>query len=142
VNGDVVEIAVGGHKTQGPIWTQPGMADFSLGLALGYGRTMKSRISIGTGFNAYPLFTTKGAYIATGATLRKTGEKYQLVCTQEHWSMEGRAIVREANLDQFKAHANFATAMNAPESPSEGPAYPNPFNEQRGARTIINGHGD
>ena len=33
----------------------------------------------------------------------------------------GRAIVREANLQQFKDHPNFAEKMNAPEAPSEAP---------------------
>jgi len=36
--------------------------------------------------------------------VRKTGEVYPLTVTQTHWSMEGRAIVREANLQQFKDH--------------------------------------
>ncbi len=45
--------------------------------------------------------------------------------------MEGRAIVREANLDQFNQHADFAEAMNAPEAPSELPMYPNPLDEAK-----------
>ncbi len=130
-NSDVVEIALGDRKVKGAIWIQPGMADFSLGLALGYGRTKVGRVGIGTGFDAYPLFTVKNGYIATGATVRKTGETYPISCTQSHWSMEGRSIVREANLEQFKAHPNFATAMNAPEAPTEAPIYPNPLDKEK-----------
>ena len=126
-NGDVVEVSLNGRSVKGAIWVQPGMADYSLGLALGYGRQKVGRVGQNTGFNAYPLLTTKTGYIATGATLRKTGDTYQIACTQMHWSMEGRAIVREANLGQFNQHADFATAMNAPEAPSEEPMYPNPF---------------
>jgi hypothetical protein len=37
-NGDVVEVSAGGQTIKGAIWTQPGMADYSLGIALGYGR--------------------------------------------------------------------------------------------------------
>ena len=47
---------------------------------------------------------------ATGATLRDTGERMKLANTQEHWSMEGRDIVREANLEGeqgYAANANF-----------------------------------
>jgi molybdopterin-containing oxidoreductase family iron-sulfur binding subunit len=109
------------------------MADYSLGLALGYGRTQVGRVGVGTGFSAYPLRTTKTGYVATGATVRKTGETYPIACTQAHWSMEGRSIVREANLDQFAKHPNFAKAMNAPEAPSERPMYPNPFDEAKKA---------
>jgi Fe-S-cluster-containing dehydrogenase component len=128
-NGDVVEVKLGGRSIKGAIWTQPGMADFSLGLALGYGRTRVGRIGQAVGFDAYPLRTVAGGSIATGATLTKTGETYSFACTQSHWSMEGRAIVREANLDQFSKEefSKFAEAMNAPEAPSELPMYPNPL---------------
>ena len=78
-NFDVVEVKLGERSIRGPIYTQPGLADYSLGLALGYGRTKVGRVGIGTGFNAYPLFTTKTGYIATGATLRKTGTHASLV---------------------------------------------------------------
>jgi len=137
-NNDVVEVTLGDRKVKGVIWTQPGMADFSLGMALGYGREKVGRVGIGTGFDAYPLFNTKSNHIATGATVRKTGEKYQISCTQNHWSMEGRAIVREANLEQFKEHPDFATRMNAPIPPRpEGakewpqPLYPNPLDAEK-----------
>ncbi len=95
-NGDIVEITLNGRSVKGPIWTQPGMADYSLGLALGYGREKAGRVGTGVGFNAYKIFN--GKYIETGATVRKTGETYVLATTQSHWSMEGRPAVREANL--------------------------------------------
>ncbi len=131
VNDDWVEVKVGDRTIKGAIWTQPGMADHSLGLALGYGRTNVGRVGVGTGFDAYPLLTTKTGYIATGATVRKTDKTYHLVCTQSHWSMEGRAIIREANLEQFKAHPDFAERMNAEASPDESPMYPNPLDEAK-----------
>ena len=98
-NGDMVEISLNGKKVSGPIWTQPGMADYSLGLALGYGRERAGRVGTGVGFNAYKIFS--GKYIETGATIKKTGETYLIATTQSHWSMEGRPAVREANLDRF-----------------------------------------
>lgn len=130
-NDDVVEIKLGERSIKGAIWTQPGMADYSLGVALGYGRTKVGRVGVGTGFDAFPLFTTTMGYIATGAIVRKTSETYPLVCTQSHWSMEGRAIVREANLAQFKGHPDFAERMNAEEAPNESPIYPNPLDEAK-----------
>ena len=138
-NNDVVEISIGDKKVIGPIWTQPGMADFSLGLALGYGRTETGRVGIGAGFDAYPLFSTKTGYVVTGAKLTKLGSTYPISCTQTHWSMEGRAIVREANLQQFKDHPDFAAKMNAPVPPRPAnhvgvwpaPIYPNPLDEAK-----------
>lgn len=131
VNNDWVEVKVGDRTIKGAIWTQPGMADNSLGLALGYGRTKVGRVGVGTGFDAYPLLTTRTGYIATGATVRKTSATYPLVCTQSHWSMEGRAIVREANLEQFKSHPDFAERMNAEAAPDESPMYPNPLDDPK-----------
>ncbi len=126
-NEDVIEITHAGRTIKAPVWIQPGMADFSIGLALGYGRTQVGRVGQDTGFNAYPLLTTRSGYIAAGAQVRPTGQSYPIACTQTHWSMEGRAIVREANLEQFQKHPHFARAMDAPKPPVEAPLYPNPL---------------
>lgn len=132
-NNDVVEVKAGGRSVKGAIWTQPGMADYSLGISLGYGRKVKGRVAVGVGFDAYPLLATTAGYIVGGATVTKTGETYPISCTQTHWSMEGRAIVREGNLDHFNSEefAKFVEAMNAPEAPTETPIYPNPFDEAK-----------
>jgi molybdopterin-containing oxidoreductase family iron-sulfur binding subunit len=136
-NNDLVEIKLGNGNVRGPIWIQPGLADYSLGLALGYGRIGTGRVGKGTGFNAYLLRTTGGENFAVGATIRKTGEKYPLSCTQDHWSMEGRPIVREANLEQYRKKPDFAKAMKL-EEPRDtqgktlvSPLYPNPFDQLR-----------
>ena len=113
-NEDVVEIELGGRKVQGPIWVQPGFADNSLGLALGYGRKRTKaggagRIAHDVGlYNAYELRDSKGLSFAVGAKLTKTGKTHQVACTQEHGSMEGRPIVREANKAQYEKFPNFA----------------------------------
>jgi MoCo/4Fe-4S cofactor protein with predicted Tat translocation signal len=131
-NYDVVRVTLNGRSVEGPVWIQPGMADYSIGLALGYGREKAGRVGSGVGFNAYKIFT--GKFIETGAKIEKTGRTYQLSCTQNHWSMEGRPIVREANLDQFREHPAFAKGMHAEEPEFGGkkivePLYPNPFDE-------------
>jgi MoCo/4Fe-4S cofactor protein with predicted Tat translocation signal len=128
-NHEMVEIALGGRVTRGPIWIQPGMADYSLGLALGYGRTRTGRVGHKTGFDVYPLRTTGAEHFAVGASLKPLGTTYPLSCTQDHWSMEGRPIVREANLSQYREHPDFATRMNAEEPPVNQPLYPNPLDK-------------
>ena len=116
--GDVVSIELQGRKIAGPIWIQPGLADYSLGLALGYGRQQAAkggagRVGGGVGmYNAYRLRSHAEEYVASGAKLGKTGETYRVVCTQEHGSLEGRPIVREANWEQFKEHSQFAKNMD------------------------------
>ncbi|HEX3889759.1 MAG TPA: 4Fe-4S dicluster domain-containing protein, partial [Verrucomicrobiae bacterium] len=128
-NGDVVEISLNGKKVSGPIWTQPGMADYSLGLALGYGRERAGRVGTGVGFNAYKIFS--GKYIESGATIRKTGATYVIATTQSHWSMEGRPAVREANLDDYNKDKTFAQEMHEKEPPVVQSLYPNPLDEAK-----------
>jgi molybdopterin-containing oxidoreductase family iron-sulfur binding subunit len=129
-NGDIVEISLNGKSVKGPIWTQPGMADYSLGLALGYGRERAGRVGTGVGFNAYKIFS--GKYIETGATVKKTGETHVLACTQHHWSMEGRPAVREANLEEFIKEPTFAQEkFHGVEPPIVQSLYPNPLDEAK-----------
>ncbi len=129
-NGDVVEISLNGKTVSGPIWTQPGMADYSLGLALGYGREKAGRVGNGVGFNAYKIFS--GKYIETGATIKKTGATYVLACTQHHWSMEGRPAVREANLEEFIKEPTFAQEkFHGVEPPVVQSLYVNPLDEAK-----------
>jgi len=128
-NGDLVEITLNGRSVVGPIWTQPGMADYSLGLALGYGRERAGRVGTGVGFNAYKIFS--GKYIETGATIKKTGETHVLATTQSHWSTEGRPPVREANLTEYEKHKDFAKLMSGEEPPIVKSLYPNPLDEAK-----------
>ena len=128
-NTEVVEIGMGGRSVRGPIWVQPGMADYTLGLALGYGRTRTGRVGTGTGFNAYAVRNSQGSNFALGASLRPTNLTYPLSCTQDHWSMEGRPIIREANLDQYRKKPRFAKNMEVEEAEVVAPMYPNPFDE-------------
>jgi len=125
-NGDLVEISLNGKKVIGPIWTQPGMADYSLGLALGYGRQKAGRVGTNVGFNAYTIFN--GKYIEHGATISKTGGSHVIATTQTHWSMEGRPAVRETNLIDFQK-PNYTPEMGEPEPPIVKSLYPNPLDE-------------
>jgi len=131
-NNDVVEISVGGRKVAGPVWIQPGQADYTAGIALGWGRQKGGRIANfhgndensnrgRTGFNGYALRTD--SLIVPGAKLTKTGATYKLVTTQDHWSMEGRPVVREANLKDFNEHPDFARNMDL-DAPSHSAHIP------------------
>jgi MoCo/4Fe-4S cofactor protein with predicted Tat translocation signal len=131
-NMQVVEVQMGNRTVRGPIWIQPGQADYTLGLALGYGRSKVGRVGQGIGFNAYTARQSANLHLASGATLKKTGATYTLACTQDHWSLEGRPIVREANIEQFRQHPDFAQRMQSEEPKGAGPLYPNPFDQVKG----------
>jgi molybdopterin-containing oxidoreductase family iron-sulfur binding subunit len=131
VNDDVVKLTVGDRSVEGTVYVQPGQADDTLGVTLGWGRTRTGRVGKATGFNAYAIRTCSAPNIAVGATITKTGRTNPLSCTQEHWSMEGRPIIREANLEQFRANPEFTKALNLHEPPVVKPLYPNPFDEAK-----------
>jgi molybdopterin-containing oxidoreductase family iron-sulfur binding subunit len=108
----VGEVKLGGRTIRGPLHIQPGLSNYTIIVPLGYGRTQSGRVGTGAGFNAYALRTGGAMHLAVGATLEVVpGQRYALANTQEHWSMEGRDIIREANVEEFKANPAFVTAL-------------------------------
>jgi molybdopterin-containing oxidoreductase family iron-sulfur binding subunit len=99
-NARVFEVTLGNRKIRGPVHIQPGLSNYTIVLPLGYGRTKSGHIGTNAGFSAYALRTTSALHFATGASLVDTGTRTLLANTQEHWSMEGRDIIREANIDE------------------------------------------
>jgi Fe-S-cluster-containing dehydrogenase component len=125
---DIVKVELNGRIIQGPVWIQPGLADNTIALALGYGRSKVGRVGTGTGYNAYSLRTSETLSFASGAKISKTNEIRRVTSTQEHGSMDGRPIVREANLEQFKAKPDFAKNMDLEaHAPNAGPIYQHPY---------------
>ena len=108
----------------------PGHADNSITIPLGYGRKMpefyelpyaggalKERPGIAqqSGFNGYFLRTAANPYFAVAGGkgiesvhVTKVGRSYPFSVTQEHFSIEGRGLVREATLEGYRANNEFA----------------------------------
>jgi len=107
----VAEFTLNGRTVKGPIHVVPGMANYTVVLPLGMGREVIGRVGLGVGFNAYSVRSSDALGVASGAALKLTPEVHPLANTQEHWSMEGRAIVREGNVDQYKKTPDFANKM-------------------------------
>jgi molybdopterin-containing oxidoreductase family iron-sulfur binding subunit len=103
----IVEISVGGRTLRGPAHIQPGLSNYTLILPLGYGRTAVGHVGSGSGFSAYSVRTADAPHFATGATISVVGERALLPDMQEHWSMEGRDLIREANFDEYQANPSF-----------------------------------
>jgi len=106
-NGRVFELTVDGRKIKGPLHIQPGLSNYTVVVPLGYGRTTTGHVGKGAGFNAYPIRTVANQAVATGGTLADTGTRLLLANTQEHWSMEGRDIVREANFEEYQKNPGY-----------------------------------
>jgi MoCo/4Fe-4S cofactor protein with predicted Tat translocation signal len=105
---EVIQIQLGGRSMEAPVYIQPGQADDSLAISLGYGRQRGGKVLEGTGFNAYTIRTSASPWFASGVEISKTGKTYLLVTTRDHQSMEGRDLVREATLDEYHQRPNFA----------------------------------
>lgn len=110
-NAWVAKLKVKGTTIKGPIFIQPGLADYTLIVNMGYGRTITGRVGEGSGFDVFPILAREDELNLTGATLSLTNKKARLANTQEHWSMEGRAIIREANALDYENHPDFAQKM-------------------------------
>ena len=106
--GDVVRIQNGVYTAELPVLIQPGHADQSITVALGYGRRVTGRIGTGVGFNVYPLRTMGAFDYALYVQVTRTGRSEIIARTQNHGSMEGRPIVREATLAEYRKKPKFA----------------------------------
>ncbi len=100
-DGDMVAISKGSLKLEAAVMMQPGHADGCASIALGHGRTECGRVGKGVGFNAYAIRTTSDFWSGDGFTVTKTGKTHVHATTQEHGSMEGRPIVREAKIEEY-----------------------------------------
>jgi molybdopterin-containing oxidoreductase family iron-sulfur binding subunit len=110
-SGDVVRLAVEGRSIEVPVWVVPGTVDNSVQLHLGRGRKKAGRVGEGHGFDVSPLRTTQNFGFAAGGRAEKTGNVYGLAVTQEHNTLEGRPIVREASLEAYRKDPEFARKM-------------------------------
>ena len=108
----------------------PGHADNSITIPLGYGRRKTGPIGEDAGFNAYllrtaanPHFIVADAKAIESVKVTKVGKKYPLSVTQEHWSIEGRGVVREATLEKYREDNQFVKkVVGAEELPPRLPS--------------------
>lgn len=117
---DVVEVELTGRKIRGPVWIQPGQAENTITLHLGYGRKRVGRVGDGVGFNAGLLRSREAFWHGHGPTISKLHTKHPLVTTQTHHSLEDpeRQIFREGTLEAFRSNPQFV--KNSVEEPKDG----------------------
>ncbi|MES2310325.1 MAG: TAT-variant-translocated molybdopterin oxidoreductase [Verrucomicrobiota bacterium] len=108
---DVVIIKVDGRSLEIPIYVMPGQADDSIAIALGYGRDFNGYIGHQVGSNAFSIRTSANPFVAQNVEISRAGKTYNLAQTQHHFSMEGRAIVRELSLEEFTKNASIVHKM-------------------------------
>ena len=98
LNGSMVNITVDGKTLENvPVMIQPGQANGSVSMAVGYGRKNAGKCGDGVGINAYPLLNGGVANITI-----VEGIHHEFAATQLHHTMMGRdMIVKEASLTDY-----------------------------------------
>jgi MoCo/4Fe-4S cofactor protein with predicted Tat translocation signal len=106
-DGDLIKLTIGDKSLELPVIACPGHAFDSVTIPLGYGQDSQSEVGkIGRGFDVYPL--VGNSYILSGAKIEKAAGSYALALTQEIYTMEARAQVREGTLARFEKDQDFA----------------------------------
>ena len=116
-NGDLIELRLDGRSVQAPVWIMPGHANNSISVTLGYGRTRAGRVGDQVGFNAYAVRPTTAQWFAATVDYVLVGGKMPMATTQDHWSMEGRHLVRDNTLAAYLEKPDYARHLT--EDPAE-----------------------
>ncbi len=119
---DTVTLEVNGQTLANvPSLIQPGQANNTIGLAIGYGRWAAGKVGGSNekgydvlGVNAYPLIGADGNTVINGVKISKGDDSYELAQTQSHHSIEGRDIVRETTQKEWQENAKAGNDKPAP----------------------------
>src|SRR3984957_294831 len=124
VTSDLVELEYRGYKMRAPVSIQPGHADGSVTVHLGYGRTRAGHVGTRIGFNAYGMRTSTALWQDFGLRAPKVGSDYLLVFIQDYHALDTRRhIIEAAAIEDYRRHPNLIQeSIEAP--PRELTLYP------------------
>ncbi|KAK3582433.1 hypothetical protein CHS0354_023979 [Potamilus streckersoni] len=105
----MIELSMDSKVIKLPVWIQPGQADYVITLSVGYGRKGIGRVADNVGVDVFPLRTTSGMLVQSGVKVAKVEGTFLLATTQNHGSMEGRPLVVDATLDEYRKKPTFAS---------------------------------
>lgn len=119
-SNDTIDITIGQRKQTFPVFVQPGLADKTIEISLGYGRTAAGVIGTGIGVNPNVLMAKAPALndrLYNNAQISKAGGKYELISTQEHFAIDSdpllkdiqfrRGIIRQGTVEEYKKNPKF-----------------------------------
>ncbi|MBC7658509.1 MAG: 4Fe-4S dicluster domain-containing protein [Chitinophagaceae bacterium] len=110
LNGDVIEISSPeGKQLVAPVWIQPGQAEKTLTLFLGYGRSRAGRVGNGVGYDVASLRSQKNLHSISGVTIRKMDASHVFASTQSHTRLE-------QNMTKPSPHFDWLDYSRRPES--------------------------
>ncbi|QRR03138.1 TAT-variant-translocated molybdopterin oxidoreductase [Dyadobacter sandarakinus] len=104
--GDVVKVDLKGKLVEVPVVIQPGQANGTVAIAVGYGREKAGKSANGVGKNVFPFATSTGGYISFNpgeVTVTKTGDTREIAQTQTHSTvMNRKSVLQETILSHFQ----------------------------------------
>lgn len=116
-----IEVSLGDKKVTLPVIVQPGNAEDTIAVELGYGRSEVGEVGTEVGVNVNIFVAASGSsnWILTGANVRKIDGTVILSSVQEHHALDEkngmldikdlhlkREIIQEATLVEYKANPN------------------------------------
>ena len=106
VQGDVVKIDLKGKAVEVPVIIQPGLANGTVAVAIGFGREKAGKSANGVGKNVYPLAAFSGGFLSFApgeVTVSKTGDTREIAQTQTHSTvMNRKSVLQETVLAHFQ----------------------------------------
>ena len=119
--GDIVTVEAHGYSVALPILLQPGQAQGTVSIAVGYGRTKGGPVAEGVGKNAFPFQTfLNGTFQGTAtASLTRTGDVIIFAQTQTHHSIEGRSVIRDTTFTEYKKDPSSSSGEERKHKPYE-----------------------
>lgn len=87
---DYLNVIVGDRKMKLPVFIQPGTAENTITVELGYGRANGGTVGTEVGHNVNVLLGTEelGQFVFSDASVSKHFGTYEVVSTQSHWAFE------------------------------------------------------
>lgn len=116
---DLIEVESGNRKLILPVMVQPGVAENTINIELGYGRNLVGDVGKNVGFNAVKLMSknyTFSQFVYTDFSIKKVGGRHKLVSTQEHHSLDDtfvkdfhriRKIIQEGTVEEYHNDPHF-----------------------------------
>ena len=124
---EMISVDVNGKSVELPVLIQPGQADNTVSIAIGYGRTKAGKSANEVGKNAYPLASIVGGNVSFASyapKVAKANGRREIAQTQTHDTVMGRkAVLQESILADYQKNPNTGSYKPVVQT-SEGPVTP------------------
>jgi MoCo/4Fe-4S cofactor protein with predicted Tat translocation signal len=125
---DLVTLTIDGRSVEAPALVQPGCADDTVTVQLGYGKQVvelyfEANVPRVVGFDAGRIRTATAPWFRTGLQLLTTGKTYTVVTTQTQPTAAGRPVALMQTVEEFE-HDPEAVEHRRPMGKLKGNALP------------------